>query len=71
VVGAKSVSDLARTAVAQLIGPYSGPIDPQLLQRVRDLEKIVQILWMQLENTAVATNQTQDPDDGPRTGGAG
>lgn len=60
--GARSVSELARTAVGLMIGRAES-VERQLESRVRDLEHLVQQLWRR-----VVEFEKQDPEAGERAG---
>jgi hypothetical protein len=47
--GARSISELARTAVSELIGSLASPSDEALETRVNDLEGQLRILALELK----------------------
>lgn len=55
--GARSVSDLARTAVGLMIGPAADPDERQLEGRVRDLENLVHELWLRFGQSGARAPQ--------------
>ena len=74
--GARSVSDLARTAVGLMIGPAAAePAERQLEGRVRDLENLVHELWLRFGRSgarvpeAASGNAPREMAPGPGRGG--
>lgn len=55
--GARSVSDLARTAVGLMIGPAPEPTERHLEGRVRDLENLVHELSLRFGQSGARTQR--------------